>query len=110
MITQFKIYESKIPLELKDGDCVIMNYSFNPGASLSQKEIFKEFLVNNIGVVKNINKVHNNIAVKYYDIPFQISTFFRSDGVYLFPPSSLSEYASTPEELKIKIQTKKYNL
>jgi len=110
MITKFKIYESKIPSELKNGDCVIMNYSFHPGASQSQKKVFEEFLANNIGVVTNINKIHNNIAVKYYDIPLQISNFFMSNGVYLFPPSALFEYASSPDELKLKIQANKYNL
>ncbi len=111
-----KLYEDlkhlKVLDKIKKGDYVIMNGDsvFTAGVSLNQKKKLKIFLKNNMGEVTNVNKVHNNISVKYHDVSFHISNFFQTIGYQIFQPYDIVEYAKTPEELRIKIELNKYNL
>lgn len=112
----YEIYKSGITRRILDnihkGDYVIMNHNsvFTTCISTYAIKELDEFLENNIGIVINVNKVNNNISVKYHDVPFTISGFFHNLGYEIFEPYDIVEYASTIDELKMKLQTNKYNL
>jgi len=114
MIINFKIYESGFRMldNIHKGDYVIMNHKsvFTAGISTYARKELDNFLKNNIGIVTNVNNVHNNISVKYHDVPYTISAFFHKSGYEIFKPYDIVEYASTIDELKIKLQANKYNL
>ncbi len=101
----------------KVGDYVIMSSKgmFLPGFTKGQHKTIDDFLLNNIGIIININKAHPNIKVEYHNIPSVIDMVFASDRYgrhysYIFHLNSVEEYAPTIEELKMKLATKIYNL
>lgn len=108
-----KFNEIKIN-ELEKNDYVIMNDDihnyFLPGTTPPQRYKFSDFLKNNIGQIINVNKIHNNITVEFHNIPFDLGYIFNYKKTYLFNPESVKYYDKTIEGLKLKIESKKYNI
>ncbi len=109
-----KLYENVIN-DLKVGDYVMINVDYLFGANKRELKIYKEFLKNNIGQVTYINNGFTNsgiewFEVKFRDIPFQISKFFRDDNTERYKINNIIHHSDTIENLKIKIEADKYNL
>jgi hypothetical protein len=99
-------------INIKKGDYVLLDTSemFLMNATIKEKQKFGEFKQNNIGVVNNVNIVHNNITIKYENIPAFIKHLFNYDGTILINPKYVKYYDSDLENLKIKIKSENYNL
>jgi hypothetical protein len=112
MITEFKIYENddQIMNIIQLGYYVIMKRAYLVGATEQQKAKMDEFLEHNIGEIINTNNVYNNITVKYHNTSFYVDIFFDNNGEYLTTPDFIVEYAPTVNELKMKLEAKKFNL
>ena len=108
-----KIYENldKLP---ERGDYVLMEDDYLMGASKQEKEIFSDFVSNNIGHIEFVNKVHDYISVRYVNVPYQISYFFRDSQVYIFKPNNIKFISKTKEDLIenyiMRANAKKYNI
>ena len=109
MITKFKIYEA-VNETPKVGDYVLINANKNL-FSVKDPDVkdYLEFIGNSVGKITNVNDVHNNVAVKYQDIPNHIKYIFNVNTV-LYPPSHIEFIAKNPEEVELQIKAKKYNL
>jgi len=99
-----KKFEKKI--DLPDvGDYVLMNSYGIPKVV--------EFITNNYGIFINsyVDKlsVKQKIIVRYENIPGDIDLFFH-DGTRTFDLDLLVSYGSTIEELKMRIESNKFNL
>ena len=87
------------------GDYVLMNsYDTN---------VLVDFINNNYGIFINsyVDKlsVKQKIIVRYENIPGDIDLFFH-DGTRTFDLDLLVSYGSTIEELKMRIESNKFNL
>lgn len=108
-----RLYEEFTTNDIQVGDYVLLNYTDNflvSAYNSEQEKKYKEFLNNTIGVVVNVNKVHNNIKVKYHDISFFIRHMFANDGTTMFNPNFVKYVGKTPEDIKIQVEAEKYNI
>lgn len=94
--------------DIRVGDYVKANY----GTAMEPKVV--EFLDENFGVVTHIdkNKDYFEVKYKYDDVPDDIRNYFLEIGFMrlLFDINSLIEFASTKEELELKLISNEYNL
>ena len=108
-----RIYEEFTTNDIQVGDYVLLKYTDNFLVSHytnEQEKKYKEFLNNNIGVVVNVNNVHNNIKIKYHDISFFIKHMFANDDTTMVNPKFVKYIGKTPEDIKIQVDSEKYNL
>lgn len=106
-----KIYEDFKTSDIKIGEYVLVydGSMFLPGASENQKKLYKEFLNNNIGQVINVNPVHNNIKIRYYNVDFNIVHLFNTEMVHptiMVHPKWIIDHDENPENLKIRHEAK----
>lgn len=106
-----RLYEEFTNKDIEIGDYVVI---YPPktkfGVIASEQQKYEEFLKNNIGVVVNVNNVHNNIKVKYNDVSFFIKRLFYSDDTIMIHPQFVKYVGKTPEEVKIQAEAGKYNI
>lgn len=95
--------------DFKVGDYVLIQDDYLFGSSNRQLKIYINFLKNNIGQITYVNNNNEWIDVKFTDIPFQISNFFNKNTAR-YKTYNVIEYSNSIEELKAKMQAKKYNL
>lgn len=105
----------------KIGDYVAINPSKNLPVNNIYINIIKDFLKNNIGQIINIkkekvmfppgklNKINYMLAVKYENVPEDVSGFFKNN-IKVFNLSSVAAFGKTKEEVEIKLSANKYNL
>jgi len=97
------------------GDYVLMKPPFYSYVENEIMNNIKDFLENTIGIVVelNININISDISVKYEYVPKNIEHYFLKKGRVFyrwFDISRIVEYGKTIEELKMKKETKKFNL
>jgi len=107
-----KFYES-LTNDLEIGDYVLIKIDIS---KYTQKQIDTENFINNtIGKIYNIDNSHVNtdIYVLYENIPESIKSYFKNmNGVYIrsFDIDRIVEHGKTIEELKMKLETNKFNI
>lgn len=107
-----KFYENIID-DIKVGDYVLIKINIS---KYTQKQIDTEKFINStIGKIYDIDNRHVNtdIYVLYEDVPESIKSYFNTkNDLYTrsFDIRRIVEYGKTIEELKLKIQTKKFNI
>lgn len=106
MITNFKIFESINVGEPKVGDYVIIKY-FNE-FGLPDKN-FEECLKNNIGQIREVDKVDNDYVIEYSELHKKLLKIFNNNLVP-FNKKHIEYWSESKEELEALIRSKKYNL
>lgn len=99
-----KLFDNKNP-NLKIGNYVLVNIDY------SNPEFFN-FINNNIGQIVGISGTHNDdlsLRIKYNNIPNDIKSFFRYDTRW-FAPYEIICVKKTIEDIKLQIDTNKYNI
>lgn len=104
-----RIYEEFRISELEKGDYVIMRRPFIPGMFEDDKYAFTKFLDNNIGIITNTNSVHNNITVKYHNVPMHIQHILTDDQ-HLFNTKGVKYLGKTIDDIKMQISAKEFNI
>ena len=111
-----KNYESYYWINLKElevGDYAMLDSTYLSLPSYESKNrqiIYKEFLRDNIGEVMNINRVHDNVKIRFHNIPYTIKDFFDDSGSYLYHPSRIKYFGKTIDDIKLKYEADKFNL
>lgn len=109
-----KTYENVNNNESQVGDYVLckpnnMDVLFG---TKNQKTNLKNFIQNNIGIIKKITA--DEIQVKYHDVPFTINKFFNYDNTLSFELDEIIISSSDIEDIKkeyeLRFTSNKYNL
>lgn len=100
-----KIYE-KYKEKPEVGDYILTNYFFI-GMNRSWAYEYKEFIHNNIGQIKKIEKT---ITVKYTNIPQNILRFFDGNNAIQINYSDIIYFSKNKEDIEEILTAKKYNL
>jgi hypothetical protein len=106
-VNKFDNFNKKFNL----GDYVIAGLDVNKSSSIYHPNYteYEKFIETTPGILKTIS--HNYSAIKYYNIPKNIKSFFSMNGFIVLSYTPLR--LATPEEierLNIEINTNKYNL
>lgn len=117
MITNFKLFENK--LEPSVGDYVFLHISDN---RLTDDNLY-DFLDNNIGQITSMREYKSyvlnkdDICVKYFNVPDFLKNSLKNratkNGTTYYGYFSVTDivvFAKTIDELKIKLNAKKYNI
>ena len=97
--------------DIKIGDYVIIDSSKLSNFMIKNNvDIYRNFLNSNIGKIINISRVLDNIRVKYENIPDIIKDYFEEDNSIFLHPSKIKYFSKTIDDLKLKIDTDKFNL
>lgn len=107
-----RIYEEFTTNDIHVGDYVIMNYNGSKhfGSYYTENDIeFENFINNNIGIVVNVNKAFDNIKIEYDNISRNISYKFYKNTI-MINPMFVKYVGKTPEDIKLQIKMKKYNI
>jgi hypothetical protein len=96
-----KKYEN-INSDLKVGDYVLIKSTFSI-------EKLKDFINKTIGQITQID-IDNIVYVKYTKIPFELIQYFDANGGRYFQNKQIIEFDKDIEKLKLKIDSKKYNI
>jgi len=97
--------------DIKIGDYALMKVVIRR-SFIPSDQVFYKYINTTIGKICKIRK-YNGINVLYENVPDEIKGYFGgSDGLYErnFSFDELFEYGNTIEELKIKLETKKFNI
>jgi hypothetical protein len=104
-----KRFESVVFPEV--GDYVIFNTNYTNDEHFIR---LSNFLNNNLGIIDKIyipNYDEKYCAdVKYDNIPEDLKISFRKDGTIDTRLNKIYAYGKTPEDVKMKVKAKKYNL
>lgn len=92
--------------DIKVGDYVKANY----GSAMEPAVV--EFLDENFGIVTEINKAKQHFFASYKNVPEGVKFYFMESGYMTlhFNIVGLQEFASTEEELELKIASGKFNI
>lgn len=105
MIIKFKIFESEyFRTDLLD-KYVLIKPKFSNFNLNGKEHIFFE---NNIGKIVRVS--HDVVLVKYDNIPENIKSYFKKDGTRLFDIDRIVISGDTEEDVRIKMETEKFNL
>jgi len=106
----FKFYEN-IEDELTVGDYILMKIDIH-NSMLKYDKIIEHFINNTIGEVFRFN-IDKGVIVSYENVPNDIKSYFSNkNDLYFrnFDIDRIVEYGKTIEELKMKLETKKFNI
>jgi uncharacterized protein YifN (PemK superfamily) len=107
MITSFKIFENES--KPKVGDYVICSFNVYDDSD----KLLKEFLENNIGIIKNIKFNDFVYWVEYNDVPYKLSLFYsirNNPNILSLRNNNIVHYSENVGDLEPYIVSKKYNL
>lgn len=105
-----KFYED-LTDDMKVGDYALMKI-VDRNSFIPSDNVFYKYINTTIGKICNIRK-YNGINILYENVPDDIKGYFgNSDGLYErnFKFSEIVEYGRTIEELKMKLETNKFNI
>jgi hypothetical protein len=93
------------------GDYVIFNTNYTNDEQFIR---LSNFLNNNLGIIDKIYMPNYGekyrADVKYDNIPEDLKLSFRKDGTIDTILDKIYAYGKTPEEVEMKVKSKKYNL
>ena len=88
----------------KIGDYVLLDIQASNSRDL------EKFVNSNVGQIVGVKPGYDeDVAVKYYNIPKNIKTWFWGGDSRMFHINNIAEFG-TKEEMELKLQVKKYNL
>jgi hypothetical protein len=93
------------------GDYIQLNYISGWGLEYEDMIIFLSTHIGKvISLIFDFEHKIIGVQIQYYNIPKNIKHQFPSDGVKSTDLSNIAAFAKTPTELKLKLQSNKYNL
>ena len=108
---KFLKYYENITDELEVGDYILLHLDIRTSYS-GDDMIYKNFINTTIGKICRLHK-YNGINILYEKVPDIIRSYFVNNGDSYernFNFNSIFEYGKTIEELKLKIEAKKFNI
>lgn len=97
----------------KTGDYVLIKTNITNILNDEKYNRIRVFIDNTIGIILDYNSYRNYVVVKYENIPDDIKSYFtyiQDRYERMFEIDRIVAYGSTEEELKLKIQTNKFNI